>query len=66
MTIALTVPASAANLGPGLDTLALAVALENTFRFEHAPRDRIDIVGPQASHLAAEDAQGIFIAMDAV
>ncbi len=66
MTIVVTVPASAANLGPGLDTLALAVALENTFRFEHAPRDRIDIVGPQASHLAAEDAQGIFRAMDAV
>lgn len=66
MAIVVRVPASAANLGPGLDTVAVAVDLENTFRFEQSPADRLVIEGAQASHLSPADAQGIFRAVDTV
>lgn len=66
MIIDVTVPGSAANLGPGLDTLALALGLENTFRFERSATDHLVIEGPQAASLSPAAAHGIFRAVDSV
>ena len=41
----ISVPASAANLGPGFDALGLALELRNVYKFEPAPFDIIEASG---------------------
>ena len=38
-SVTLSVPASAANLGPGFDSLGLALSLRNTLEVRAAPSD---------------------------
>lgn len=52
----ITVPASTANLGPGFDSLAMALDLHNTFVIESAPKGiKISIRGEGAEELSRDD-----------
>jgi homoserine kinase len=61
--IKLKVPATSANLGPGFDTLGLALGLYNTFTFE-VTGDRLEIIGCPSEFTGAENLA--VLAFDAV
>lgn len=44
-TFSVRVPATSANLGPGFDTLGMALTLYNTFTFRASPDDRHHVTG---------------------
>lgn len=51
--IRIRVPATSANLGPGFDSLGLALSLYNTFRFEIS--DRLEIRGCDDAHSGVDN-----------
>lgn len=53
--IVVEAPASSANLGPGLDTLAIALNLWNRFEVEPATTWHVDLEGPEAAPLSGDD-----------
>lgn len=56
-TAAVSAPASAANLGPGFDSLGLALALRDEYAVEVSgtPGLEIDLAGPGAEHLPRDE-----------
>ena len=48
---AVAVPASSANLGPGFDSLGLAIELRDVYRFEPATFDQIEATGKFPEHV---------------
>src|SRR5262249_59857183 len=63
------VPASSANLGPGFDSLGLALALSNEVTAEEADGVRVTVEGDGAGRLAVNErnvvAKGVSAAYDA-
>src|SRR5262244_3610205 len=69
MRVRVRVPASSANLGPGFDSLGLALALYNEVTAEEADGVRVAVEGEGAGRLAANErdvvARGVSAAYDA-
>ena len=69
MKVHVRVPASSANLGPGFDSLGLALALHNEVTVEEADGVRVAVEGEGAGRLAANErnvvARGVSAAYDA-
>ena len=69
MKVHVRVPASSANLGPGFDSLGLALALYNEVTAEEADGVRVAVEGEGAGRLAANErnvvARGVSAAYDA-
>ena len=69
MKVHVRVPASSANLGPGFDSLGLALALYNEVTAEEADGVRVTVEGDGAGRLAVNErnvvAKGVSAAYDA-
>jgi len=70
VTVHVRVPASSANLGPGFDSLGLALALYNEVTADEADGVRVTVEGEGAGRLAVNErnvvAKGVSAAYDAV
>ncbi len=55
MRVAVTVPATSANLGPGFDSFGLALAIRNRLEAELADEWSVEIVGEGAGRLRADE-----------
>ncbi|MDP6482829.1 MAG: homoserine kinase [Nitrospinota bacterium] len=64
--VRVVVPASAANLGPGYDTLGLALQLYNRVTLEEAERDEVRVSGEGESALPTDATNIVFQAVESV
>lgn len=64
-TVEVSVPASSANLGPGFDSLGLALAFRDTIRVEVADRLEITVEGSGAGEVALDESHLVHRAMAA-
>jgi homoserine kinase len=53
--VSIRVPATTANLGPGFDTLGLALSMWNHLRIDWADKPQVEIHGEGARHLRTDD-----------
>ena len=53
--VSIRVPATTANLGPGFDTLGLALSMWNHLRVEWSDKPRVEVYGEGAGHLRTDD-----------
>lgn len=67
MKLRVDVPATTSNLGPGFDTLGLALALTNTVRCETGGKGlRVEVTGYGSDFLPRDESNLVIRAMDAV
>jgi homoserine kinase len=58
--VSVRVPATTANLGPGFDTLGLALSMWNHLRIQWSDRPTVEVHGEGAGHLRTDDRNMIY------